>query len=67
MDSREIDLLRLLRPYWKKLAVALMAVIGITIADVLQPWPLKIVLDYVLAGRKPPNWLASIGTGPRKV
>jgi len=60
MASKEINLSRLLRPHWKGLAVALLGVIGITVADVLQPWPLKIVLDYVLSGRRMPEWLASV-------
>ena len=59
MVSNEINLSRLLRPHWKGLAVALLAVVGITAADVLQPWPLKIVLDHVLAGRPMPHWLTS--------
>src|SRR5262245_18877869 len=59
MVSREINLFRLLLPHWKKVGVALIAVLGITLADVLQPWPLKIVLDYVLAGHQMPGWLAT--------
>jgi len=62
MPAKEIQLSRLLRPYWKRLLLALFAVIGITLADVLQPWPLKIVLDYVLAGHRMPEWLASLLT-----
>src|ERR1051326_8872580 len=57
--AKEIRIAGLLRPHWKGVGVALAAVIGITAADVLQPWPLKIVLDYVLAGRRMPAWLAS--------
>jgi len=38
----------LLRPHAKALAVGLLAVIGETIADLLQPWTLKIVFDNVL-------------------
>jgi subfamily B ATP-binding cassette protein MsbA len=26
--------------------------------DLLQPWPLKIVLDYLLQSKKPPTWMA---------
>ena len=55
----EIRLHRLLRPHWKGIAIALLAVVGMTAADVLQPWPLKIVLDYVLSGRRMPASLAS--------
>ncbi len=58
-SPNDINLAHLLRPHWKGLAVALLAVLGITAADVMQPWPLKIVLDYVLGGRRMPPWLAS--------
>jgi ATP-binding cassette subfamily B protein len=58
-SSKAINLTHLLRPHWKRLLLALIAVLGITAADLLQPWPLKIVLDYVLGGRQMPSWLAS--------
>ena len=45
MDHLKIDLLR---PHWKSLAVGFLAVIGETITDLLQPWPLKVVIDNVL-------------------
>ncbi len=54
-QSRSI--LEFLRPHWKALALALVAVFGEAGADVLQPWPLKIVLDYLLQSKKPPGWL----------
>ena len=38
----------LLRPHSKALAVGALAVIGEGAADLLQPWPLKIVFDNVL-------------------
>ena len=47
----------ILRPHWRALTLALLAVVGISLADVLQPWPLKIVLDNVVAGRRLPPWL----------
>jgi subfamily B ATP-binding cassette protein MsbA len=43
----------LLRPHSKTLAAGLLAVIGEGIADLLQPWPLKIVFDNVLNARNP--------------
>jgi subfamily B ATP-binding cassette protein MsbA len=27
-------------------------------ADLLEPWPLKVVLDYVIGSKAPPEWLA---------
>jgi len=47
----------LLRPHLKLLMVGLAAVIGEGVADLLQPWPLKIVLDNVLKSREIHGWL----------
>jgi subfamily B ATP-binding cassette protein MsbA len=47
----------LLRPHWKSLTLALVAVAGETIADVLQPWPIKVVIDNVVQSKKLPPWL----------
>jgi ATP-binding cassette subfamily B protein len=44
-----LSILGLLRPYRVQLWLGLLAILGETVADVLQPWPLKIVLDNVLA------------------
>ncbi len=54
---RRRSIIDFLRPHWKALALALLAVLGEAGADVLQPWPLKIVLDYLLQSKKPPAWL----------
>jgi subfamily B ATP-binding cassette protein MsbA len=54
---------RLLRPHWKALALALVAVAGETIADVLQPWPIKIVIDNVVQSKRLPGWLDAIVAG----
>ena len=51
---------RLLRPHWKALALALVAVAGETIADVLQPWPIKVVIDNVVQSKRLPGWLDAI-------
>ena len=50
----------LLRPHWPQLALAFVAVLGESITDLLEPWPLKIVFDNVLGSKKLPDWLASI-------
>jgi len=47
-----------LQPHWKALALALLAVVGESGANLAQPWPLKIVLDYLLQSKKPPHWMA---------
>src|SRR5579863_2965456 len=47
----------LLKPHSKILALGLVAVIGEGVANLLQPWPLKIVLDNVLKSREIHGWL----------
>lgn len=59
MIARHWRLPDLLRPHWKTMALALVAVVGETAADLLEPWPLKIVLDYVLQSKEMPGWLAA--------
>jgi len=46
----------LLKPHTKALAVGLIAVIGEGIVSILEPWPLKIILDYVLRSRPTEGW-----------
>jgi ATP-binding cassette subfamily B protein len=44
---------KLLRPHYQALLLGLVAIVGETIADLLQPWPLKIVFDDVLKAHSP--------------
>lgn len=44
----EFSLRRLLRPHLRALTVGLVAVVGAGVANLLEPWPLKWVLDNVL-------------------
>jgi subfamily B ATP-binding cassette protein MsbA len=53
-------MLELLRPHWKTLSVALLAVLGETATDLLEPWPLKIIIDNLLQSKPLPPWLAAI-------
>ena len=48
---------RLIRPYRATLAIALFAVLVETFTDVLEPWPIKIVVDNLLQGKSLPHWL----------
>ena len=57
--KRQTSLYTLLRPYWKIGVVALAAMILESGADLLEPWPLKVVLDYVIGSKAPPAWLAA--------
>ena len=50
----------LLRPHWKALSLALVAVAGETVTDLLDPWPLKIVVDNLLQSKPLPSWLAGV-------
>jgi len=50
-------MLSLLRPHWKTLTLALLAVLGETAADLLEPWPLKIIVDNLLQSKALPQWL----------
>ena len=43
---------QLIRPHWKGLALALLAVLGETGADILEPWPIKIVVDNLLQSKR---------------
>src|SRR5713101_1859589 len=43
---------QLIRPHWKGLALALLAVLGETVADILEPWPIKIVVDNLLQSKR---------------
>jgi subfamily B ATP-binding cassette protein MsbA len=53
----------LVRPHWKALSFAFIAVLGETLTDLLDPWPIKIIVDNVLQSRKLPPWLGGIVTG----
>ena len=55
--SNSLKIIRLLRPHWKPLSLALVAVIGETSADLLEPWPLKIVVDQLAQSKPLPPWM----------
>ncbi len=57
---RKIRISYLLRPHWKTLTVAFVAVLGEAATDLLEPWPLKVVIDYVLGSKKMPPWLSGL-------
>lgn len=59
----KLSITRLIRPYWKSLALAFIAVLGETFSDVLEPWPIKIVIDNILQTKKLPVWLEGLVSG----
>jgi subfamily B ATP-binding cassette protein MsbA len=54
---RVLRIVDLLRPHWKAMTMALLGVGGAAAADLLEPWPIKIVLDYVLQSKPMPGWM----------
>jgi subfamily B ATP-binding cassette protein MsbA len=50
--SKRLSIRELLKPHLGQLSLGLLAVIGEGIANLLEPWPLKVVLDDVLRGRE---------------
>ena len=64
LTQREIEksfsVFHLLQPHWKGLFLGLLAVAAETMAGLLEPWPLKVVLDSVLHTKKSPDWLSRV-------
>uniref|UniRef100_Q02CW5 ABC transporter related n=1 Tax=Solibacter usitatus (strain Ellin6076) TaxID=234267 RepID=Q02CW5_SOLUE len=54
---RRLSIRELLRPHRKSLALGLIAVVVEGIAGLLEPWPLKIVLDNVVKQKALSGWL----------
>src|SRR5438132_6148701 len=58
--TRRLTVRDVLGPHWKTLTLAFIAVLGETAADVLEPWPIKIVIDSVVQAKPMPHWLSGI-------
>lgn len=56
-SSRRFKITSLLRPHFHLLAVGFLGVLGEGLANLLEPWPLKIVLDNVLKSKPAQGWL----------
>jgi ATP-binding cassette, subfamily B, bacterial len=61
--SRRISITQLLAPHWKTLTLGLNAAVFCSVMDLLQPWPLKIVIDHVLGSKPVPEWLTGLAPG----
>ncbi len=57
MPIARLRITDLLRPHWKALTIGFVAVVGEGVADLLDPWPLKLVLDNVLRSKEGHGWL----------
>src|ERR1700684_3343772 len=62
-SSGTLRIVDLVRPHWKALTIALVAVLGETVTDILEPWPIKIVVDNILQSKKLPAVLGGIVSG----
>jgi ATP-binding cassette subfamily B protein len=62
-SSGKLRIAHLIRPHWKALTIALVAVFGVTLTDVIEPWPIKIVVDNLLQSKKLPGWLGEFVSG----
>src|SRR5690349_18884904 len=51
---------QLTRAYRRSLALVLAAMLVETLMSLAAPWPLKIVLDNVLGGRRLPDWMNAL-------
>src|SRR2546423_14195268 len=58
--QKKIRITDLLYPHWGTLTLAFIAVLGESVTDLLEPWPLKIVFDHVFGSKRMPDWLASM-------
>jgi subfamily B ATP-binding cassette protein MsbA len=58
--KKKIKLGYLLRPHRTMLALAFIAVLGEAATDLLEPWPLKIVFDYVFGTKHMPAWMSGM-------
>src|SRR5437588_364537 len=58
--QKKIRITDLLYPHWGTLTLAFIAVLGESITDLLEPWPLKIVFDHVFGSKRMPDWLGSM-------
>jgi len=58
--KKKLKLGHLLQPHRAVLALAFLAVLGEAGTDLLEPWPLKIVFDYVFGTKKMPPWMSGV-------
>jgi len=59
MRVRALSVTSLLRPHWAPLAIAFVAMLVEGGADLLEPWPLKVIFDHVIGSKPWPAWLSA--------
>ena len=60
VKKKKLRLQDLLQPHRGMLVLAFIAVLGEAATDLLEPWPLKIVFDYVLGTKHMPAWMSGL-------
>jgi subfamily B ATP-binding cassette protein MsbA len=63
VGQNPLTIKRLLRPHLRSLSLGVLVVAGGSVADLLQPWPLKIIIDTVLKARTTKGWLNDVVVG----
>src|ERR1022692_2756824 len=56
--AKTLGIMKMLKPHFPALALGLLAALGEGVANLLDPWPLKIVLDDVLREQPVHGWLS---------
>ncbi len=56
MSRWQIALLKYARPYKKGISLILLLMISGILFDLLMPWPLKLIVDYVITGEQLPGY-----------
>jgi ATP-binding cassette subfamily B protein len=59
-NKKKFRLAHLLQPHRAVLVLAFFAVVGEAATDLLEPWPLKIVFDYVFSSKHMPPWMSGL-------
>src|SRR5215813_13039731 len=57
--QQKIRITDLLYPHILPLGLAFVAVVGESLTDLLEPWPLKVVFDNILGAKRLSPWLAA--------
>ena len=67
MKQRKVDFQEIVRTYlWqvkRSIFLSVLCMVGLTLAELLSPWPLKIIFDYILLDKPLPpllSWLAGM-------
>jgi ATP-binding cassette subfamily B protein/subfamily B ATP-binding cassette protein MsbA len=57
---RQLRLLRYARPHWRGLVLMGVAMVVEVLMTLARPWPIAILVDYVIRDHRAPHWLAAL-------